>query len=211
MMWIDITQTLDEKIAHWPEDTPFDYSLPVTKAESGSVNIGRIETSSHIGTHIDAPFHFDDDGIKVHELDINRYIGDATVIEVMDKKEITAEDLKAFDIKGTIILIKTKKEADRTYFPVEVPVLSEDAVDYIAQLGIKLFGVDVLSVDDIDSKTLDVHHKLHQNDIMIIENTVLEDIIPGLYDFAALPLKIKDADGSPVRAAIRPKGGHTNG
>src|SRR5699024_2075771 len=201
-----ITQTLDERIASWPEDTPFNYSLPVTKAKSGSVNIGKIETSTHIGTHIDAPFHFDDDGIKVDELNIDRYIGDAAVIEVMDKKEITAEDLKASDISGTILLIKTKGEADREYFPPEVPVLSKGAVDYIAQIGIKLFGVDVLSVDDIDSKTLDIHHKLHQNDIMIIENVVLEDVRPGLYDFIALPLKIKDADGSPVRAAIRPKG-----
>lgn len=210
MMWIDITQTLDERIASWPEDTPFHYSLPVTKAKSGSVNIGKIETSTHIGTHIDAPFHFDDEGIKVDELNIDRYIGDAAVIEVMDKKEITAEDLKVSDISGTILLIKTKREADREYFPSEVPVLSADAVDYIARIGVQLFGVDVLSVDDIDSKTLDIHHKLHQNDIMIIENVVLEEVKPGLYDFIALPLKIKDADGSPVRAAIRHKGGRRN-
>ncbi len=58
-MWMDITQMLEEDIAHWPEDTPFSYKCTVTKAESGSVNIGKITTSTHIGTHIDAPFHFE--------------------------------------------------------------------------------------------------------------------------------------------------------
>lgn len=206
-MWIDITQTLEHSIAHWPEDTPFSYEIPVRKAESGSVNIGKIETSTHIGTHIDAPFHFDDNGVKVDELDINRYIGDATVIEVMNKAYITEEVLMDFNIKGTILLIKTKKEANQTVFPETIPVLSEKAVEHIAKIGIKLFGVDVTSVDPIDSKTLDIHHKLHRNDIMIIENAVLQDVTAGHYDFIALPLKIKGADGSPVRAALKPRGG----
>ncbi len=206
-MWIDITQTLEPSIAHWPEDTPFSYEIPVTKAESGSVNIGKIETSTHIGTHIDAPFHFDDAGVKVDELDINRYIGDATVIEVMDEALITEEVLKNFNIKGTILLIKTKECADQDIFPETIPVLSEKAVEHIAKIGIRLFGIDVTSVDPVDSKTLDIHHKLNRNDIMIIENTVLEDVKPGYYDFIALPLKIKGADGSPVRAAIKLQGG----
>lgn len=206
-MWIDITQTLEHSIAHWPEDTPFSYEIPVRKTESGSVNIGKIETSTHIGTHIDAPFHFDDNGVKVDELDINRYIGDATVIEVMNKAYITEEVLMDFNIKGTILLIKTKKESNQTVFPETIPVLSEKAVEHIAKIGIKLFGVDVTSVDPIDSKTLDIHHKLHRNDIMIIENAVLQDVTAGYYDFIALPLKIKGADGSPVRAALKPRGG----
>lgn len=209
-MWMDITQTLDHSIAHWPEDTPFSYEIPVTKAQSGSVNIGKIETSTHIGTHIDAPFHFDDEGLKVDELDINRYIGDATVIEVMDQALITEEALKSFSIKGTILLIKTKEQANQDIFPETVPVLSEKAVEHIAKIGIKLFGIDVTSVDPVASKTLDIHHKLHRNDIMIIENAVLGDVTAGYYDFIALPLKIKGADGSPVRAALRRQGGISN-
>lgn len=209
-MWIDITQTLESSIAHWPEDTPFTYEIPVTKADSGSVNIGKIETSTHIGTHIDAPFHFDDNGVRVDDLDINRYIGDATVIEVMDKALITEEVLKNFDIKGTILLIRTKEKANQEIFPETIPVLTEKAIEYIARIGIELFGIDVTSVDPIDSKTLDNHHKLYRNDIMIIENAVLEDVTAGYYDFVALPLKIKGADGSPVRAALRLQGGSTH-
>lgn len=65
--------------------------------------------------------------------------------------------------------------------------------------------MDVTSVDPVDSKTLNNHHQLHENDIMIIENTVLEEVGEGYYDFIALPLKIRGADGSPVRAVLRVK------
>lgn len=209
-MWQDITQTLDDAIAHWPEDTPFTYERTVSKEQSGSVNIGRIETSTHIGTHIDAPFHFEDSGATVEQLDINRYIGEATVIEVSAEETITLEALEGFRIKGTILLIKTKGRNDRTLFPVRIPVLEKRAVEHIARNGIRLFGIDVISVDPIDSKMLEIHHLLYERDIMIIENTVLDDITPGYYDFIAIPLKIKGGDGSPVRAALRSKGGFDN-
>lgn len=206
MTWIDISQTLTDDTAHWPEDTPFSFELPVTKADTGSVNIGKITTSTHTGTHIDAPFHFDEAGGTVETLDINRYIGDATIISVYDTEVITKSLLSRFEIKGTILLIKTQDAYDTEKFPETVPVLDGDAVEYLASAGIKLFGIDVPSVDALDSKDLTIHHKLHQNDIMIIENVVLAGTPDGFYDFIALPLKIKGGDGSPVRAAVKAKG-----
>ncbi|MCD2138365.1 cyclase family protein [Salinicoccus halitifaciens] len=206
MTWIDISQTLTDDTAHWPEDAPFSFELPVTKAETGSVNIGKITTSTHTGTHIDAPFHFDEAGGTVETLDINRYIGDATIISVYDTEVITKPMLSSFEIKGTILLIKTQDAYDTETFPETVPVLDGDAVEYLASAGIKLFGIDVPSVDALDSKDLTIHHKLHQNDIMIIENVVLAGTPDGFYDFIALPLKIKGGDGSPVRAAVKAKG-----
>src|SRR5699024_9651176 len=129
-MWIDISQTLEPSIAHWPGDTPFSYTIPVTKAQTGSVNIGKMETSSHIGTHFDAPFHFAAPGAKVDELDIDRYIGDATVIEVRNREIITKEDLESFDIRGPVLLVKTKERAEQDVFPETVPVLDEKAAEY---------------------------------------------------------------------------------
>lgn len=205
-MWVDITQTLTNDIAHWPEDTPFNFEVPVTKKDTGSVNIGKVTTSTHIGTHIDAPFHFDDNGETVESLDINRYIGEATVIEVYGREEITEALLSEHDIRGTILLVKTQHTYETGIFPAGVPALTEEAAKYIGGLGIKLFGVDVPSVDDIDSKDLKIHHTLYENDIMIIENVVLTEAPGGYYDFIALPLKIEGADGSPVRAAVKKRG-----
>ncbi|MEH7290877.1 cyclase family protein, partial [Priestia megaterium] len=73
--WIDISQPLDEKTAGWPGDTPFSYEVNWSKEETGSVNVGKITMSIHTGTHIDAPFHFDDNGKKVIDLDLDLYIG----------------------------------------------------------------------------------------------------------------------------------------
>lgn len=206
MSWIDISAALNHQVAEWPGDTPFSYSIPVTKADSGSVNIGRLEMSTHIGTHIDAPFHFDNDGKTVEQLDINNYIGTATVVHLEGIEEISAKALKDFSITGHILLIKTGAARDKSIFPDDVPTLTQEAVDYLADNDVKLFGIDVPSVDKITSKMLDVHHALHAKNIMIIENIILDDIAPGVYDFIALPLKITGADGSPVRAVIKPKG-----
>lgn len=206
-MWMDITQTLNRDIAHWPEDTPFSFEVPVTKEASGSVNIGKITTSTHIGTHIDAPFHFESDGATCEVLDVNRYIGDATIIEV-NQPSITRDLLETYDIKGTILLVKTKRSVNQTVFPENVPTLTLNAVEYLALLGIELFGIDVPSVDELDSKSLEIHHKLYRNNIMIIENVVLSETDEGFYDFIALPLKIEGGDGSPVRAVVKKKEHH---
>ncbi|MEB8068122.1 MULTISPECIES: cyclase family protein [Mammaliicoccus] len=205
-MWIDITQPLTNDIANWPGDEPFRFELSATKEETGSVNIGCISMSTHIGTHMDAPFHFDNDGIKIHEIDVNRLIGEATLVEVIGEALITREILEGFDIKGTIIMIKTKSQAHADVFPDTVPVLTEEAIAYLSSIGIKVFGIDVPSVDDIDSKTLDNHHAFNRYDIINIENLLLEDVTQGYYDFIGLPLNIVGADGSPIRATIAKKG-----
>src|SRR5690625_7709716 len=86
--WIDITQPLSNDIAHWPGDEPFSYETTVTKAQSGPVNIGKITTSTHIGTHVDAPFHFLNDGKRIIEMDIERYIGICKVVVVSEYPDI---------------------------------------------------------------------------------------------------------------------------
>ncbi len=80
--WIDISQVLNDKIPVWPGDTPFEYKVSWGMEESGSVNVGQVTMSTHTGTHIDAPFHFESDGKKVIDLDFNLYIGPALVIHV---------------------------------------------------------------------------------------------------------------------------------
>src|SRR5699024_12736854 len=103
--WIDITQPLTNEIAVWPGDSPFEFKLSVTKAQTDSVNIGRLKTSVHTGTHVDAPFHFDDAGEKMHEVDVSTYIGRARVIDVASYDEIDRQVLEKFDLEGVKRLI----------------------------------------------------------------------------------------------------------
>ncbi|WP_394137733.1 arylformamidase [Cytobacillus oceanisediminis] len=203
--WIDISQPLSSDIAHWPGDTPFSYETAFTKEQTGSVNIGRITTSLHTGTHVDAPFHFNDEGEKITELDIELYIGPARVIDVSGYNRVDAEVLRGFDLEGVDrVLLKTAVPNNPEVFPERISELAADMADYLGSKGVRLLGVDVPSVDPLDSKDMETHHALYRNGIHILENIMLDDVQEGNYELIALPLPIKEADGSPVRAVIRP-------
>jgi len=202
--WIDISQPLQNNIAEWPGDTPFSYEVAYSKAETGSVNIGKLTTSTHMGTHIDAPFHFDDNGLKVLDLPIDLYIGRARVLDVSGKESIGRADLEDIDFGGAErILLKTGSRPDPNVFPVKFTYLRTDIGPLLKERGVRLVGIDGPSVDPETSKTVSAHHSLNENGVLILENIVLSAVEPGDYELIALPLPLKDGDGSPVRAVLR--------
>ncbi|GGA40374.1 arylformamidase [Psychrobacillus lasiicapitis] len=202
--WIDISQPFSKKIGTWPGDTPFQFELTYSKEETGSVNIGRFTTSVHTGTHADAPFHFDSDAPTIEQLDINIYIGRAKVVDVIGLDLIGREELEAFELAGVErLLLKTAKRVNEEQFPTKIPVLKENIGAFLQEKGIFLIGVDHPSVDALDDKELPAHHALYLHGVHILENLLLQDVVPGDYEMIALPLKIQGADGSPVRAVIR--------
>jgi arylformamidase len=202
--WIDISQVLNDKIPVWPGDTPFEYKVSWGMEESGSVNVGQVTMSTHTGTHIDAPFHFESDGKKVIDLDFNLYIGPALVIHVDKPASIGLKELEEVDLKGVQrLLIRTDAWQDKTVFPESIPYIEPELAAYLAEHGVKLLGLDLPSVDPLDSKELSAHHELNNHGIHILEGLVLDRIEPGEYELAALPLPLDQADGSPVRAVIR--------
>lgn len=203
--WIDITQPLTNEIAQFPGDTPFSYSPTFTKEETGSANIGQMTTSLHIGTHIDAPFHYDSAGKTVEQLDLDRYIGKAVVIDVSHTDKITAAILQEFEWENVSrVLLRTSLSNNPKHFPDQIPYLDPDIASLLQEKGVTLIGVDIPSVDAPDSKDLETHHALYRNGINILENIMLDHVKEGLYELIALPLAIHGADGSPVRAVLRP-------
>ncbi|WP_144511659.1 arylformamidase [Bacillus sp. FJAT-22090] len=202
--WIDISQPFTNNIGTWPGDTPFQFELAYSKKQTGSVNIGRFTTSMHTGTHADAPFHFDDDAPTIEQLDVNIYIGTAKVVDVTGLKSIGREELQAFELDGVErLLLKTTNIVNVERFPKQVPEFKEDIGAFLQEKGIFLIGVDQPSVDALDSKEMSAHHSLYQHGVHILENLLLQDVMPGDYELIALPLKIQGADGSPVRAVLR--------
>ncbi|MED1411030.1 MULTISPECIES: arylformamidase [Bacillus] len=203
--WIDISQPLNNDIATWPGDTPFSYEVSWSKEDSGSVNVGKLTMSIHTGTHIDAPFHFDNDGKKVLDLDIDVYVGAARVIDVSGLESIGKKELETFNLEGVgRLLLRTSSHGKAQEFPEEIPYLRADIAPFLSSKGIRLIGIDVPSVDPLDDKELAAHHQLFKHGIHILENVVLDDVVDGDYELIALPLALTDADGSPVRAVIRP-------
>ncbi|WP_391117628.1 arylformamidase [Psychrobacillus sp. L3] len=202
--WIDISHPFSNKIGTWPGDTPFQFEVAYSKEETGSVNIGRFTTSVHTGTHADAPFHFDNEGSTIDQLDINMYIGRAKVVDVIGFDSIGREELQDVELDGVErLLLKTSYEVCVENFPSTIPVLKENIGAFLQEKGIFLIGVDHPSVDALDNKELPAHHALYQHGVHILENLLLQDIEPGDYELIALPLKIQGADGSPIRAVIR--------
>lgn len=200
----DISRQLGESTPTWPGDTPFSYSVNWSKQQTGSVNVGSVKMSVHTATHVDAPFHFADDGKRMDELDLSIFMGPALVVDVSNNKAVELEDVEEFisSHPSKRILFKTDAWVKEEEFPIEIPTLSVEVVRLLGDLQTPLIGVDLPSVDNLDSKELPIHHALHQANICILEGLDLREVEQGEYELIALPLKIKGSDGSPVRAIL---------
>jgi arylformamidase len=204
MTTYDITIPISASLAVWPGDTLYQFELGMAIRNGDSVNVGAVTMSVHTGTHVDAPFHFDDGAPGVDMLPLEAYIGPAVVIDVSGRHNIGPEAFTDVDIRETPrVLLKTGAWPDHGSFPESVPTLTAEAASFLAEEGAVLFGIDVPSVDAIDSKTLPIHHALNAANIRILESLNLRDVPEGAYELIALPLSFAGADGSPVRAILR--------
>lgn len=202
--WIDITMPMSNQLAHWPGDIAFTYELAAEKNGDEGANVGRITLSCHNGTHIDAPFHYDDNGKKVIDLDVELYIGKARVIDVSARDHIDAAYLKEFNLEGVErLLLHSSFPNDPTRFSDAYPSLDPDIAGYLGGKGVRLLGIDMPSVDAVHDSTMTVHHALYKNNIYILENAMLDHVKPGDYQLVAVPLAIVEGDGSPVRAVLK--------
>ncbi|SFS54270.1 arylformamidase [Marininema halotolerans] len=203
--WIDISQPLTKDVAIWPGDTPFKCETSFDKTMTGSVNVGSLMMSLHTGTHIDAPYHFDDAGKRVSDLDIAVYGGKAKVIGLPEGTDVICPEILAKEELDGVerLLIHTKGWQDRRKFPDWIPPVDIRLAPWLQERGILLLGLDIPSVDPLDSKDLPAHHALAHHGVHILEGVVLDHVVPGEYELFAFPLALAGADGSPVRAVLR--------
>jgi len=208
----DISRTLSNDFAEWPGDEPFHHRLTREIAKGQTVNLGAIAMSVHNGTHADARLHFDPKGESIEKAPLDTYLDRATVVDLAqtffcskEKHLITTEDLAphAEEIAATSrLLVKTGRWGDSTIFPNQIPVIAADLPAWLQKNGVKLLALDLPSMDEIDSKSLQNHHALACAGIAIVESLDLSDVGSGIYNFAALPLKIAGGDGAPMRAIL---------
>jgi arylformamidase len=199
---IDVSLPLDSQIAVWPGDTAFDYELTWKKSAGATVNVGAVRLSTHCGTHVDAPFHFDEQGKRIDELDLATFVGNAFVIHVRNRRNISRSDLSRDWQGATRLLLRTDAWSNPRVFPKEIPVLDRDVPDWLGSQGVVLLGLDVPSVDELDSQDLPNHHALARNHVAILESLNLNGVEEGVYSLVAAPLKFIGADAAPVRAFL---------
>ena len=200
----DITWPISTKVAGWPGDTEFALTWTMDQAKGDSVTVSRLVLSPHTGTHADAPFHYRKSGKTIDQIDPSIFLGRARLIDVRGRSPIRVEDLQTPDDLGaTRLLLRTGGWNDPTTFPDSIPVMDSEVPAYLQQHDIQLVGLDVPSVDVLDSKQLPIHRQLGTYDIHILEGLDLREPPPGLYELIALPLKVEGGDGAPVRAILR--------
>ncbi len=203
---IDISRNLAPDTAVWPGDTPFKLRKIMDRERGDSVNLTTLTISAHTGSHVDAPYHFADDGLTMEAVDLRPYWGPAQVVTV-DKESgpLFPADYSAYDLTAAArLLVRTPvSRFPVTEFPPVIPHPSPELADLLGSLGILLYGTDALSMDDINSESLPGHNGMLRNGIAILEGLDLTHASDGLYELVALPLKIIGGDGSPVRAVLR--------
>lgn len=199
----DISQPLGTRTAVWPGDHPFEMTWSLRRAAGDSVNVGVVTMSAHTGTHVDGGHHYDDAGRRAAELPLDAFIGPALVVHASPAGDLDLDDVRGIDLRSTPrILFRTRAHVDETVFPDTFAAITPALARALADAGVRLVGTDAPSVDPRDSKTLDAHHILNGGGVAILENLVLTDVPAGRYTLVALPLKLVEADSSPVRAVL---------
>lgn len=202
----DISRTMFASMSVWPGDAPFELQPTGSIAKGDVVNVTRLNLGAHTGTHVDAPYHFTEEGETMERVDLAVYWGPAQVVTIAKEAgALVPDDLDGYDLSlAPRLLIKSgMSTADPRVFHHNFVYPSPELADYMGSQGILLYGTDAPSVDASDSKTLPGHHALQRNKVLILEGLDLSDVPDGLYELAAFPLKILGGDGSPVRAVLR--------
>lgn len=204
MRFIDISRPIRTGMPVWPGDTPADFRFVATIPQGAAVNVGRLTMSVHTGTHTDAPFHYNHTGARIDEVPPATFIGPARVVDIRGHATITTALLAVHDFAATPrVLFKSDSWPDPAVFPPGWPLLAPDVPAWLAARGVQLVGLDVPSIDHLQSKDLAIHHACDAANLIILENLDLRAVAPGVYELIALPLRIAGGDGSPVRAVLR--------
>ena len=223
---IDLTHTIHNDIQVYPGDPRPSISRGLTH-EKDYCHVDLLRLGSHTGTHIDAPYHFLKGGQRIDEIPVPRFVGDGVLIDVSAKSDrdlIQPGDVEPYEdeiAQGDFVIFRTGRDK---YFGTPKyylhPYLSAEGARILVRMGVSLVGVDALNVDPTYNGSMDsdpsakdlpdegeygypVHDILLGNDILIVENLCNLDKIKqvkGVYSF--LPLKLKDSDGSPIRAVF---------
>jgi arylformamidase len=206
MKLIDVTVPLDADVPSYPGNTPFSLEAIKRIARGDSSNVSTLHMSAHSGTHVDAPRHFFDQAPGAEGLPLEMLMGRARVIEVTSRKGISAEDFAGIDLSEDVrLLIKTRNSRlwGSPEFHNDYVGVTAEGAKFLVERGVKVLGVDYLSVEVFKTPGAPAHHTLLGGGVIVIEGLNLRDVEPGTYDMVCLPLRIVGADGAPARVVLR--------
>lgn len=200
----DISPEISSDLAVFPGDTAFSRTLALDFSKGQNLRLSSMNTTVHIGAHADAPSHYHLNGETIEARSLDYFLGTCQVIEVTVAagSRLGPEDLRKTDINAKRVLIKTGSFHDPNHWREDFVALSAALVHWLHEKGVVTVGVDTPSVDLAKDQKLEAHQAVYQNNMAILEGLVLDGVPEGLYTLIALPLKIRGADASPVRAVL---------
>jgi arylformamidase len=160
--------------------------------------------SPHTGAHADAPLHYAADGAAVGTLDLAPYLGSCRVVHAIGCGPLVEWRHLEHALAGLPprVLVRTYARMPEA-FDTALTAYAPATIERLADLGVRLVGIDTASIDPSESKTLPSHQVIRRRDLRVLENLRLDDVAEGDYELIALPLKLTTADASPVRAVLR--------
>jgi arylformamidase len=201
----DISMTIQNGMISWPSDGPVRVERVRSMDDGERLNQSRLDLSAHTGTHIDAPVHFIKGAEGIDSLPLEVLIGQAVVISVPGVQEIGVKELEKAGIPADTkrLLLKTDNAElhGQDGFRQDFSYITPDGAEYLIKEGVRLVGIDYLSIAAYGSGD-EVHQALLGAGIIIVEGLDLRQVEPGLFNMTALPLKIAGCDGAPARVVL---------
>ena len=207
----DLSVPLSSTLPTYPGDPGIKIQEWSKLANGDGANVSALSFGAHTGTHVDAPAHFIEGTRKVESLALDVLIGEADVVEVPEEKRVIDEPFVAANCpQGTTrILFKTRNSVfwtkDFSEFRTDFTYLDLRAAQVLVERGVKLVGIDYLSVEKFGSKEHEVHRALLSHEVIIVEGLNLTGVPAGKYELICLPLRLRSnlGDGAPARAVLR--------
>jgi arylformamidase len=206
----DVTVPISARMPVWPGDRRVRVEQVQSISRGDAANVSRLHLNSHTGTHVDAPSHFLPQGLTVDRLPLDLLVGRAIVVDVEPGERLAITPLELASVQlprdTTRVLIRTRNsllwegrvfEFERNYVH-----LSPKAGEWLVRRGIRLVGVDYLSVEALNTEQHQVHHTLLKSGVVIVEGLDLSRVPPGPCQMICMPLKIEDGDGAPARVVV---------
>lgn len=207
MKVFDLSLPFSVEMSVFPGTPPMKYQLTHT-VEKDHYNLGLATINSHAGTHTDAPRHFLADGASLGDVPLERYVGNAVVVDCTAKgapfASIEKEDFVPYEAlirEHGKVLVKTgwSRYADQQRYYTDYPVVTESCADYLVSLGVHLVGVEAPSLNP--EKYIEVHKILLKHNVAIVESLTNLDKLPStVVFFSGAPLSLAGGDGFPIRA-----------
>jgi arylformamidase len=205
---LDISVSVSPGLPVWPGDPPVELERYRAISAGDNSNVSRIGCSVHSGTHVDAPGHFIDNALTIEDLSLDTLIGPALVVEVPGAGAIEPDFLETLALpSGTVrLLFKTRnsdlwRKPDHS-FHSDYVALSPQSATWIVDRGVRLVGIDYLSVQMFADPEPLTHRTLLAAGIVVVEGLNLQGVRPGSYQLICLPLKLAGSDGAPARAVL---------